>query len=259
MNRFSTAYRVCLAGVLCLLGASVGMADVRFSVEQSVQVDDQDIPYSATVHLTESAPTQVGFEIDADLSGLQTALPGLLSLSLDETCRARLGLAMTQVLAKGDALTVAGGARVELFECQPLLADRSDRGAGIYDQALDVSLTASAQLRDECLFLRVDKAEVDLDKTSLLADRVPELDEEALEKARALVETATAILARLPICPRLPPEMVALDTQIDTGGTREIANGTLGAFVRGRIDVSASSIIALLNALQDRGVVPPAR
>lgn len=235
--------------------AQAQASDVIFTIDQSLVAGGQNIPYAIEVRLTDTAPTRVGFDVVAELNHLQAALPRILALDLDDTCRAHLSLAMTEIRATDDAISLSGAIAAQLFECQPLNAARQDRGASIYDQTLTLAITTSATIRDECVFLRVDAA--DVEPAHQREGKQQDHEAEALEKARELVATVADVLAKIPICPKLPPELDALDAQFDEGGTREVGDGELTAFMTGEIDVSTSSIIALLIALQARGVLPP--
>ncbi|MEY8839683.1 hypothetical protein AB9K41_11710, partial [Cribrihabitans sp. XS_ASV171] len=72
-----------------------------------------------------------------------------------------------------------------------------------------------------------------------------------------LLSLAEAVLARNPICPRLPAAIASLDPDFTDGGTVEIGDGGAGVALTGSVDVSTATIIDMLNSLQARGTLPP--
>ncbi|MCA0873875.1 hypothetical protein LCL97_23840 [Seohaeicola saemankumensis] len=219
-----------------------------------LRTETNEIPYSARITLSEVGPSRVGFQTHADLRHFQAALPEMLSLDLNQTCRAHLELGMERVSARLDALDLSGRISAALYECEGLRTDPATRGSAIYQQGLTLELTAAAVLEDQCLFMRVDQVALTPDRPTAVD---LDLEEEVLERARAVSEAAAEILSRVPICPDFPPELQALDARLQKGGTKDIGAGYLGAYLEGHIDVSPAAIVALLNALQHRGVLPP--
>jgi len=241
-------------GLVCLCAAPAAARDVSFSVNSTLKTETNEIPYSAQITLSDAGASRVGFHSRADLRQFQAVLPEMLSLDLNQTCRAHLELGMEQVRARNDALDLSGRISAALYECEGLRTDPATRGAAIYQQGLTLELTAAAVLEDQCLFIRVDQVALTPDRPTAID---LDLEQEVLERARALAGAAAEILSRVPICPDFPPELRALDAKLQKGGTEDIGSGHLGAYLEGHIDVSPSAIVALLNALQHRGVLPP--
>ena len=123
-------------------------------------------------------------------------------------------------------------------------------------QYFAVSVEAAARGADElsgqCLTLQV--AELTLNPlgfvgtvTNFLGVTEP-ITQIVLEEARTL-------LAENPICPKLPPEVATLQPDLQSGGTREIGEGGLGAAVSGSVDVSPAAMVTLLAAFKENGLL----
>ena len=227
---------------------------VTFKASPNITLGEREVPVDLALRLKDVSATRIAIESVIDLRQAQEMLiEELTGAAFVDVCDAKISV--TEAVAQTDdiALTLGGRIGAELFRCEGPLGKDRKRGDLVYTAGLTVAASASAVLRDQCLYFRL----VDL---RLTPDRFPETAEaqEAVAQVRDIFFRATdAIFGNHPICPKLPAELSSLAPTYDAGGTRELGDSGIGVFFQGSIDASTETIIDILQVLQSKGVLPP--
>ncbi|MCA0873876.1 hypothetical protein LCL97_23845 [Seohaeicola saemankumensis] len=219
---------------------------------RSVAVRGVPLPYSAIVDVTPRGPTRLGIRVLLDLRDMQRNAPGLLSTVLDETCNQKYAVAVADAGASGSSVTLRGQFQAKLFTCNTSDPKVHFRGPLALGQNLNVAASAEAVVRGQCLHLRM--TDLDADLAGLIGDiaDLTGLD----DKAQDLVLTrGNEVLSRHPICPELPQELAGLDPRFFGGGTTELGKGGVGAYLDGSIDVSAATLLDLVEVMIERDLL----
>jgi hypothetical protein len=239
---------------LALPGAAIAQeVDLKFG--QSVTVRGTKIDYVLDLGLAAMAPTRIGVDATVDLTDLQRRLPALLAgTPVVDNCGVRIALQSIEADAEEEAVIVTGRLDAELFDCERTGAAAWQRGATERVEEIDFRAAVSAELREGCVVFLLR----DLDFTS--QENIPAIDTGSGRVAAArtlLVEAAGVLLEEVPFCPALPAELAVLDPTYESGVPEEIGDGGLGVALRGSIDASTTTVLAVLRLLQERGVLPP--
>ncbi len=241
--------------VALALSASAGRAQqISFDINQTVELNDVEIAYSVNLGLRALSLTRLEIDAMLDLRDLQQKLPELLA---GQQVLALCGIDTTardiSLLAREQDISIQGRLGSTFFRCERIdprtWKRREERATVDYDVTID----ASAELRGNCVHLRLADANVAFD------GELAETIENAQNITRAgdlLVAAIGLILDDLPFCPDLPPAIIALDPVYETAGPREIPDGGLGIVLRGSVDTSTSTVIGILQELQQEGVLP---
>lgn len=211
-----------------------------------------DYAYALELELSVAAQTRIGVDAVLDLRDLQDRLPGIAEgQTVLNLCGHQTRISHLTVVAKGDDVRIIGQLVAEFFECSSDNGIDFRRGESRSVLELDFEASASVNLIDNCVVFTL----LDLDVIPL---RVGFESNENIETARGLMISAIAlILEESPFCPKLPPEIASLDPKFVAGGPKEIADGGLGVFLSGSVDVSTGTIIDVLKALQTAELLPP--
>ncbi|MFC3612143.1 hypothetical protein ACFORG_00100 [Lutimaribacter marinistellae] len=234
---------------VCPMGAAA--QDAAFRIAQSFEAKGHRIPYTLYLKLSPASPTRMNADAFIDLRNLQRNLPGLLSQVIDETCKHRYAVAIADTRAAGRSVTVSGQLQAKFWTCNDKDPATHYRGLLLLAQNVDFTATASARVRRNCVELQL--TDVQIDPGGLLGS-VADLFG-LTERARQIIlEKGAEVLARNPICPKLPPDLAVLSPRFVSGGTQEIGDGGIGATLGGSVDTSAATMIALLQAMKRRGL-----
>lgn len=227
-----------------------------FHFDGSVAVKDTEIAYAADARLTPVAATRMGMETVIDLRDIQRRLPDLLAgRALIDNCGGRITLEQFDIEASGSSVIAKGRLDAENYTCERTQDDTWQRGDLEDTKQVDVRAEASADLVDNCVVFRL------LDLTRDPPGLIGRIQTESgrLEAARVLLlEAVGLVLEEAALCPTLPPEIAVLDPKLETGHPHEIGDGGLGVAIEGSVDTSPRTVVALLDLLQERGVLPPA-
>lgn len=243
-----------LAAVVCL-SATTPRAEAdefRTRVVSSVPVRTTRIPYTADVTLRDVSATRLGVRVVLDLRQFQANAAGILSRVLDETCHHKYAAAVADAGAQGASVTLRGQFQAKFFTCNDSDPKVHYRGSLMFGQNVDVAAAASARVRGNCLHLQLDGLQLDLVGLVGGLAEIVGLQDKAQE---LIIEKGNAILAGHPVCPKLPPEFAALDPEFYGGGTTEIGSGGVGAYLDGSVDVSAATLLSLVQVMIDKDLL----
>ncbi|MCG7522092.1 hypothetical protein [Ruegeria sp. Ofav3-42] len=220
-------------------------------------MQDTEAPYQLTLTLTDQTPTRIGVNALLDLSNIQAALPeALADTSFTDGCNVEIALDTVDAVADGQEISIQGRFEMDTFKCDRALGQTPERQEKTATYALSFSTSASAIVKDQCVFFKLSNLDLTLADQNLVSDDVKII----LQDARAIfLKAGDAILRKTPVCPKTPPELASLSPKYDSGGTVEIGNGGIGVALTGSIDVSTKTIVSVLKVLQSEGVLPPAR
>lgn len=264
------------AAVITLFGCGDEADDARKSLVISDAPVSRDAYSGAlAIRIAESIPTTkgdslpvtlfLGFEPETesrlginaflDLRELQRALPERLSGTLDPDCGLGLDITLDGVAAEGNQVRGKGSVLARLYRCRDRDTPEEQRGMRLLSQTIQVEALASAKLEDDCI--RFELANLQLDPHGFLGGLANLFG--ITERARtALLAKAAETLDETPICPEFPPALNLLEPKIVSGGAQEIPSGGLGADLKGSIDLSAETIVALFELAQAKGLTPEA-
>ncbi|MBT3141141.1 MULTISPECIES: hypothetical protein [Roseobacteraceae] len=246
MTRFIIAllFRMRVLPVVVMGMASTAYADdFNLSISRTVAAKGAQIPYALHIRLREAGKTRMGIAAVLDMRHVQANVPGLFSGVLQETCKAKYAVAIAEAHAEGKAVAVSGQFQAKFFLCDDDDPKTHYRGALLLGQNVNFQAKASAEVKGQCLVLKL--VDVTLDPTGFLGGVADVLN--LTEKAQTLIlEKSAEVLAKHPICPELPPELAMLEPDFRSGGTQEIGKGGIGAYLNGSVDVSATTLVDLL-------------
>jgi hypothetical protein len=222
----------------------------RFQIKLTKEVPLRDIPVPFTVYsgLEEASPTRLRIRAFTDLRGLQEKAPQILTGPLEESCKRQIYLEVRDVTAIGDTVKVEGSARAQFTRCNR----REEAGIRYFGATVDAVAVAKAEVKGQCLTFSIEN--VDLNPRGFIG-AVSNLFGLTNRINEAVLEKGGEFLAANPVCPPLPEEFTVLDPIYESGGTREIAPGGMGAAVVGSADVSAETIVKVLAGLKELGVL----
>ncbi|WP_298853867.1 hypothetical protein [uncultured Ruegeria sp.] len=222
----------------------------RFQIKLTKEVPLRDIPVPFTVYggLEEASPTRLRLKAFMDLRGLQEKAPQILTGPLEESCKRQIYLEVRNVTAKGDTVRVEGSARARFTTCNR----REEPGFRYFGATVDAVAVAKAEVKGQCLTFSIEG--VDLNPRGFIG-AVTDLFGLTNRINEAVLEKGGEFLAAHPVCPPLPEEFTVLDPDYESGGTREIAPGGMGAAITGSADVSAETIVKVLGGLKELGVL----
>ncbi|MBO9447789.1 hypothetical protein [Ruegeria sp. R14_0] len=222
----------------------------RFQIKLTKEVPLRDIPVPFTVYggLEESSPTRLRLRAFMDLRGLQEKAPQILTGPLEESCKRQIYLEVRDVTAIGQTVKVEGSARAQFTRCKR----NEEPGIRYFGATVDATAVAKAEVQGQCLTFSIES--VDLSPRGFIGG-VSNLFGLTNRINQAVLEKGGEFLAANPVCPPLPSEFAVLDPIYESGGTREIAPGGMGAAVVGSADVSAETIVEVLAGLKELGVL----
>ncbi len=235
--------------------ASPSTAQVaEFDIKDTLVVGTTEIDYGLNVIMTAVSPTRVGIEAVLDFSDLQARLPDLFADEpISDTCGTRTDLSEFVVEAQGEIISLRGKLDTQFFECTKTNENVFVRGKPMDRWIFDFSSSATARFSEKCVTYEI------VDATVQPLEHLRDIEGfvEDVEALRSiLLEVAGRFLSERPFCPAFPEEFEPLDPVYETGGPREIGEGGLGAFLRGSIDTSTTTIIGILRVLQEEEVIP---
>lgn len=251
MRAWNTFVGAAITAVLATAGSA---QNVDFQLSENLKVKDAEIPYELDLTLSAVGPTRIGVDAMLDLRDFQQQLPALAAGEIIlNLCGNESTITKLRVEAEDQDLSLLGQVQSKFFECDKVNETTFERGVSRFDLNLDVTARASVDLASNCIvFKLVDLAVQPHEQILDFQD-----GSENLEAARALLVAALdLILAERPFCPKLPPELAALDPIYNEGGPRELGDGGVGIFLRGSVDVGPQTIVDILNVLQDNGIIP---
>ncbi len=242
-------------GSALLLSTTAGQAQqIEFDINDTVEIEGLEVAYSVDLGLRALSLTRLEIDAMLDLRDLQQKLPELLSgeqilaLCGNDTISEEIS-----VTARDEDISLEGKVASTFFRCERVddttWKRREEKDTYDFDVAIDVS----AELRNNCVYLRLTDATVEAEGE--LAETLEAAQN--LSRVRTLlVEAIGLILDDAPFCPDLPPEILALDPVYETAGPKEIPDGGLGIALRGSVDTSTSTVIGILEGLQREGALP---
>ncbi|WP_163025942.1 hypothetical protein [Chachezhania antarctica] len=229
---------------------------VAFRFDNSLKAAETPLEYQVELGMTSVAPTRIGLGATLDLRDIQQNLPTLFAGTvLVDNCAARVELKDVDLAAEGETVIASAKLEARSYDCARTGAQNWERGDETRVEDIDVRAAASVTIEDNCAIFQL----VDLGQDS--SAPVDEDDKKAalIAAARtAFVQGIDLLLTAHPLCPELPVELQALDPQFTQGSPHEVGQGGLGLGVKGSVDLSAETIISLLQVLQQKGVLPPA-
>ncbi|WP_170328793.1 hypothetical protein [Ruegeria arenilitoris] len=222
----------------------------RFQIKLTKEVPLRDIPVPFTVYsgLEEASPTRLRIRAFMDLRGLQEKAPQILTGPLEESCKRQIYTEVRNVTAIGDTVKIEGSARAQFTRCNR----REEPGLRYFGATVDAVAVAKATVQGQCLTFSIE--DVNLNPRGLIG-AISNLFGLTNRINEAVLEKGGEFLAANPVCPPLPEEFSVLDPIYESGGTREIAPGGMGAAVVGSADVSAETIVKVLGGLKELGVL----
>ncbi len=235
---------------LATAASSLAAESVEFKIQDSLPVKERQLPYSLYVSLSEISETRLGVDTFLDLRTVQKLAPALLSNVLEETCKQKFALAVSDVQAEQNAVILRGQFQAKFYACNTKDPKVHYRGVLLFGQNVDVQVRTAADVSRNCVRFRL--VDLDLDPQGFVGSVSDWIG--LTEKAETLiVEKSAEVLANNPVCPTLPEELASLDPRFTSGGTREIGDGGVGASLTGSVDTSAATLLDLLRLLQEKG------
>lgn len=245
--------RLLAVASLLVLTGGLRAEQVTYHLTDTVKVNDAELPYELDLELSDESPRRVRFDVLLDLRELQRRFEQLVSTEpMVDVCNGRLSQASINFVADEEALAAKGQLLVELFACERETLRAVDRGEMVYSEVVSLAAAVSLNVKGLCLIFGLEDVEMVLPTGS--GDVA--LNNAHLANAKELLLRASeAFFQAHPICLKLPSELSSLTPREFEGGTREIGKGGVGARLSGSVDVSTRSILDVLNALQDRGII----
>lgn len=222
----------------------------QFQIKLTKEVPLREIPVPFTVYggLEEASPTRLQLRAFMDLRGLQEKAPQILTGPLEESCKRQIYLEVRDVTSIDDTIKIEGSARAQFTRCNR----HEEPGFRYFGATVDAVAVAKAEVKGQCLAFSIEG--VDLNPRGFIG-AVSNLFGLTNRINEAVLEKGGEFLAAHPVCPPLPPEFTLLDPIYESGGTREIAPGGMGAAIVGSADVSAETIVEVLGGLKELGVL----
>ena len=221
---------------------------VQIALSKDVALRDTPVPFTVFAGLQEAGPTRLNLKAFVDLRGLQDMAPGILNGPLEESCNRQIYLEMRDITAEAETVRVEGTVRAQFTRC-----NREDEpGLRYFGATVDAVAVAKAEVEGQCLTFSLEG--IDLDPRGFVGG-VSDLFGLTRRINDAVLEKGGEFLDAHPVCPPLPEEFAVLDPIYDSGGTREIVPGGMGAAIAGSVDVSASTLVKLLGGLKEMGVL----
>ncbi|MCT4370040.1 hypothetical protein CLG85_006720 [Yangia mangrovi] len=230
-------------------------AAVSFRFENALKDFDPPVPYRVDIAMTPNTPTRIGVGLELDLRALQMRLPEIAkgALLVDD-CRSRVEVQAIDTLAQGATLVAHARLEARSYTCERTGDSAWQRGELERSEEVDVRAEVSASVAGNCAVFHL----VDLARDPPLPVISKGRQGARSEAARTLfIDAVDALLKTRPLCPELPAEFGVLDPQFRSGGPREMGSGGLGFRLEGSVDLSTTTIIALLQMMQERGFLPP--
>lgn len=219
---------------------------MTFEIEQQISIAGKKALLPAIVTLTEKGETLLHVATRADLSNMQERLPKLMSRRLRNTCEQKISLKVRDVRAQGEDLRIRGQLTGTFKVCKPIALPATTQRANF-------DALVAGRLEGNCVTAKT--REVDVRAEGLLGSLIGKIGlDELIDGAVQIALNQT--LGDRENCFTLPPEFVALDTEIEGGRLIELGEGKLGAEVSGTFTTSAANVIRLIRALEKRGVLP---
>lgn len=225
--------------------------DVEFRITETFSARDKELPLTVFLGLVPVSDTRLGANAFVDLRGVQSALPDLLTGTLDPSCSLGLDVDFNDAEAAGDTIRAQAVVTARLYRCKGGGAETEQRGLRLLAQTIDVDATARGRLEGDCIAFHL--VDLDLDPRGLLGGVATLFG--ITEKARAaIVEKTRATLAENPVCPDLPEAIDILDPQFSEITLREIGDGGMGASASGSVDLRPEALVDLLALVAAGGV-----
>lgn len=221
---------------------------IKVKLDSEVSLRDTPVPISVYAGLEELGPTRLRLRAFVDLRDMQIKAPGILTGPLEESCNRQIYLEIKEISTKGETVKVEGTTRAQFSRCN------RDQEPGLRYFAATVNAVAvgKAVVKDQCLHFSLE--DVELDPQGIVGGAANIFGITNRIRA-AVLEKAGEFLTANPVCPPLPESFSVLDPNYESGGTREIVPGAMGAAIVGSVDVSAETLVTLLARLQKQGVL----
>ncbi len=228
---------------------------VAFRFEDSLKALDPPLSYGLDLRLRAVSPTRIAATAGLDLRDVQRRLPDMANGAvLVDDCRARVEVQDIELLAQAENLVALARLDARSYTCERTGDSSWQRGALERAEEVDVRAEISASVTDNCLIFHL----VDLARDPPLPVVAEGRQGARSEAARTLfIDAVDHLLQDRPLCPELPAELRVLDPQFRSGAPMEMGSGGLGFGLEGSVDLGATTIIAMLQLLQERGVLPP--
>lgn len=243
-----------LALVLLAAGYSSVAQQVDFNLDETLTMRDTEIAFQLDLGLSAVSPTRVRVDALLDLRDLQQRLPELLAGEpVSDGCGNSTVLEEFALMARDSIVGVSGTLQSRFYECSRTSETGFQRGELKTELGLGFTGEATTDIAENCVVFSL--GELDVRPLKDIAEGTE--DSENLAAARTLLlEAVNLILADSPLCLELPPELASLDPHFDSAGPREIGEGGFGVELRGSVDVSTQTILAILRVLQSEGAIP---
>lgn len=248
--------QLCTMAAAATLFTAHGLAadEVSLKVTEQLAIKGAPIPYSMVLRLDDVSPTRMSVGAYLDLRGFQAQAPALLSSVLQEDCKQKFAVAISDVSAKADTVSVRGQFQAKFFGCNTKDQKVHYRRFLLFGQNVNFQATARTVVTHPCM--RASLVDLQLDPLGLLGGAADLFGLTELAE-RLIVEKAEEALSDHPVCPKLPPEIASLEPRYTSGGIREIGAGGLGASLSGSVNTSAATILDLVRVMKDRGILGP--
>lgn len=233
-----------------VLGTPLWAERLDFHFQENLPIGDAVFPVNLTLRLEASDLTRLETDLFVDLTSFKDRLPALVSGPLYDDCTYGISVDLREVTARERSAAVSGQVTLRLNSCREVDGETVLR-RGLSGK-VDFTADLFARVEANCLVTGLD--DLELNGRGLvggLADLVG-----VVARARSVILTrAEKITSENPICPELPEAVEVLDPVFNRGGFRRFPNGALGAEMGGSIEVSATSMMALIGALKAEGVL----
>lgn len=229
-----------IAGLLALPASA---DPVRFT--ETMRIDGVRFPVPMELTLVPRSETALALRLEGDLTAVQKNLPAILSQHIENTCDTRTSIAVTDVVADGSKVRLAGQLQARRWTCRS-----GERGGELFRQTADVETVLGGRIENGCLVMRVISTDLRPDGLSGALMNLTGFTDRMNARLEAELDEA---LREDDACIELPEEFQAFDAEITGGGFREIGEGGLGAVITARMSVSAANFVELMHVLGRNG------
>lgn len=237
-----------LSVLFALLASSATGGDEPVRFTHVIEFEGHRMPVPMELYATAESETRMDVKVAGNLRAVQRHLPSLLSEVVEDTCERRIGLQVDEAHAEGDSIRARGRVQLQLFSCSDPEDFHTRRRRLSNITAVDLLL--HGRIVDECL--EVYLQELHLEPSGFVGGvlNFTGLNRRLAERVR---RDLNDMLNEEENCLDMPDALKLLNTRLVSGGLRDFGGGEMGFVLKGRVDVTAPKMVALLDYLNAEG------
>jgi hypothetical protein len=243
--------RHAFALVLILVLPAVSLAGAPpLRTVHTLELEGKKLRVPLEIYLEAQGKTRIDMKVAGNLAEMQRALPAILSAVIEDTCRRRIGLEITEVYADADILR--GNGRVQLISYACNQAQDRDRRRRLFSNVTAVDAVFKGRVVDNCV--EASLVDLTINPSGLIgaAMNVTRLSQRVAQRVRAQINDK---VNDKDTCVDLPDALKLLNTHLRSGGFRDFGGGKMGFVVKGTVEVTATNIINLLDLMATKGAL----